>query len=165
MGLFQRLKNIFTGGRPAGGGFFERARQRRVERQARRSERIMDKMEKQQRKEQERRQKEADFKKKVEAYNKGKKTFEARWGFSDREYDNFIQFVSSIPDEMKEAFGSENLVEVFRTGKDLGLSPEDLKNVVTQTYNTAGGTQEDLINDIYFMMEQMSNQMSEGAYV
>lgn len=169
MGFFQWLKNIFTGGRPAGGGFFERARQRRferkAERQAKRSQKIMDKLEKQQRKEDEKRQKEADFKKKVEAYNKGRETFGQRWGFKDQEYDNFIQFVASIPDEMKEAFGSENLVEVFRTGRDLGLTPEELKGVVSDTYASAGGTQEDLINDIYFSMEALSSQKEAGAYV
>lgn len=166
MGLFSRIKNLFTGGRPvAQGGFFERAKQRRIERQARRSQRIMDKLEKQQRKEEEKQQKEEDFRKKQEAYNKGRDTFRERWDFSNDDYDNFIQFIASIPDEMKEAFGSENLVEIFRTGRDLGLTPEELKGVVSDTYASAGGTQEDLINDIYFSMEALSSQKEAGAYV
>lgn len=168
MGFFERLRNLFRGGEASQeqrGGFFERARQRRIERQARRSQKIMEKLEKQQRKEEERKKKEADQRKKEEAYKKSAETFKERWGFSSQAYDDFIQFVSSVPDEMKEVFGSENLVEIFRTGNSLGLDPNELKDIVSQTYSEAGGTQEDLINDIYFNMEMMSNQKSEGAYV
>lgn len=170
MGFFSRLREFFFGrgeaAAPSGRvGFGERMRQRRIERQAKRSQKIMEKLEKQQRKEEEKRKKAEDFRKKEEAYNKGRDTFRERWGFSNRDYDNFVQFIASVPDEMKEAFGSENLVEVFRTGKNLGLDPTELKDVITNTYSVAGGTQEDLINEIYFNMEELASQKSEGAYV
>ena len=172
MGLFSKLGRIFGIGKgnatPSGGGFWQRRREareeRRRERAAKRSERRMDKMEKQRRKEEEARQKREDERKKREAHEAARNTFKDRWGFSDQEYDGFIQFVSSIPDELKEVFGSENLVEAFRTGKSLGLNPSDMKAVLDQTYaGSEAGTQEDIINDLYYNMEMFAQE--KGAHV
>lgn len=171
MGFFERLRNLFTGGaaevpRP---GFRERVRQRREERRRerdwKRSQKRQEKMEKEDRKREEAEQKRKDEQKKREAHEKGRETFKDRWGFNDEEYDGFIQFVSSVPDELKEVFGSENLVEVFRTGKSMGLSPDDMKQVLQQTYSESGGTQEDLINDLYVNLQGYAQNVKEGAYV
>ena len=139
MGFFERLRNLFRGGEASQeqrGGFFERARQRRIERQARRSQKIIEKLEKQQRKEEERQKKEADQRKKEEAYKKSAETFKERWGFSSQAYDDFIQFVSSVPDEMKEViqvgqavlvpFGRQGLINAFVVGFS-DYVPEDIR--------------------------------------
>lgn len=183
MGFFSRLKNIFSGRAASapetpksGGGFWERMKQSRQERkQARewkRSQERMEKMEqeslkeKARRKAEEKEKKKADQKRREAAHEKGRDTFKENWGFSDREYDDFIQFIDGASDEIKEVFGSNNLVEAFRTGRSLGLSPNDLKNVLDQTYNmTEGGTQEDIINDLYMNMSAYAESVREGSYV
>lgn len=183
MGFFSRLKNIFSGRAAAapetpksGGGFWERMKQARQKRKQtrewKRSQERMEKMEqeslkeKARRKAEEKEKKKADQKRREAAHEKGRDTFKDNWGFSDREYDDFIQFIDGASDEIKEVFGSNNLVEAFRTGRSLGLSPNDLKNVLDQTYNmTDGGTQEDIINDLYMNMSAYAESVREGSYV
>lgn len=183
MGFFSKLKGLFLGrgaAAPSGSGerkgFFERVRERREEkriaREWERSQKRMEKMEqeslkqKAKRKAEERREKKAAEQKSREYHERGRETFKDNWGFNDREYDEFIQFVDGASEEIKEVFGSNNLVEAFRTGRSLGLSPENMKHVLDQTYNmTEGGTQEDIINDLYVNMEAYAAGSREGSYV
>ena len=183
MGFFNKLKGLFSGrgaAAPSGSGerkgFFERARERREERRIarewERSQKRMEKMEKEslkekaKRKAEERQQKREAEQRSREAHERGRETFKDNWGFSDSEYDAFIQFIDGASDELKEVFGSSNLVEAFRTGRSLGLSPDDMKSVLDQTYNmTEGGTQEDIINDLYVNMEAYAAGAREGSYV
>lgn len=183
MGFFSKLRSIFSGRgavAPSGSGerkgFFERVRERREEkriaREWKRSQERMEKMEKEslkekaRRKAEEREKKRADQERREAAHEKSRGTFKDNWGFNDQEYDDFIQFIDGASDELKEVFGSNNLVEAFRTGRSLGLSPDDMKAVLDQTYNmTEGGTQEDVINDLYINMEAYATGAREGAYV
>lgn len=183
MGFFSKLKGLFSGrgaAAPSGSGerkgFFERVRERREEkriaREWKKSQERMEKMEqeslkqKAKRKAEERREKKASEQKSREYHERGRETFKDNWGFNDKEYDDFIQFIDSASDEIKEVFGSNNLVEAFRTGKSLGLSPEDMTAVLDQTYAmTDGGTQEDIINDLYTNMEAYAAGTREGSYV
>lgn len=183
MGFFSKLKGLFSGrgaaassGSGESKGFFERVRERREEkriaREWKRSQERMEKMEqeslkqKSKRKAEERREKREAEQRSRESHERGRETFKDNWGFSDKEYDAFIQFIDGASDELKEVFGSNNLVEAFRTGRSLGLSPEDMKKVLDQTYNmTEGGTQEDIVNDLYINMEAYAAGAREGAYV
>ena len=183
MGFFSRLKSIFSGRAAAapetpkaGGGFWERLRQGRQERkQARewkKSQERMEKMEqenlkqKAKRKAEERREKKAAEQKSREYHERGRETFKDNWGFNDKEYDDFIQFIDSASDELKEVFGSNNLVEAFRTGRTLGLTPDDMKAVLMQTYNdTDSGTQEDIIDSLYYNIYALSSNIEVGSHV
>ena len=157
-------------------GFFDRLRERAADRKRarewKRSQDRMEKMEKEnlrekmKRKAEEREQKRAAEEKSREYHERGRETFQDRWNFSDKEYDDFIHFIDGTGEDLKEAFGSNNLVEAFRTGRNLGLSPEDMQYVLKQTYDmTEGGTQEDIINDLYSNMEAYAGSVSEGSYV
>ena len=171
MGFFSKLKGLFSGRgatAPSGSGerkgFFEQLKERRKEhkiaREWKRSQKRMEKMEKEsqkqkeQRKEEEQEQKKEDQRRKEEAHEKARKSFKENWGFSDKEYDAFIQFISGIGDELKEIFGSDNLVEIFRTGISYQLSAPELKHILYQSYiHSEGGTQEDLIDFVYLNIQ------------
>lgn len=184
MGFFSRLKGIFSGRGAAGasgsgkpsGGFWQRRKEKREEkrreREWKKSQERMEKMEKEslkqkaQRKAEEQKQKRASERKSREYHERGRETFKDRYGFNDKEYDGFVQFVDGMGEDLKEVFGSNNLVEAFRTGRSLGLSPADIKSILDQTYNmTEGGTQEDIINDLYSNMEAYAENVREGSYV
>lgn len=186
MGLFNRIKGLFGRQDPTGvsynnegtprGGFWQRVgdglKQRRIDRQWKKSQERMEKMEreslrdKMRRKAEEAAQKKAYEERMRAAHEQGRQSFQEHYGFNDRQYDDFIQFIDGTGEDLKEAFGSENLVEAFRTGREYGLSPEDMRAVLDQTYNmTEGGTQEDIINDLYANMAAYAGNVKEGSYV
>ena len=171
MGFFQRLKQFFTPAAPSPkvGGFISKARARweemKRERAFKRSQKRQAKMEKAQRKAEEAAKKRADEQKKRDAHEKAAETFMDRWGFNRSEYERFIQFMESVPDDLKEAFSSGSLVEAFRKGRSLGLSPDDMKVVLNQTYSDTEGTQEDLVNDLYMNMSAYAEYIKERSYV
>ena len=149
------------------GGLFnkeERARRKR-ERDYRRSQRRQERMErreekrrqkeKEKRASEEQRAKEEKAQKEEERYKQREKTFDKRWGFTPDMHSGFIQFINSIPPEVREAFGSEQLVEVYRSGNNINMSPEDLANLVMNTWNNSEAmTAEELIDELYTNMEQ-----------
>lgn len=183
MGFFGKIReriakafNQPTAPAPEHKGFFERRREAREEKRIRkeweRSQRRQEKMEreaekqKQKRRSEERQQKREAEQRAREAHEKARDTFLNNWGFTPSEYEGFIQFVDGLGSDLKEAFGSENLVEAFRTGRSLGLNPSDMKAVLEQTYNMGnGGTQEDFVNDLYANMNTYAISVSEGAFV
>ena len=183
MGFFSKLRGIFSGRKAAASsgsgerkGFFERVRERREEkriaREWERSQKRMEKMEqeslkqKAKRKAEERLEKKAAEQKSREYHERGRETFKDNWGFNDKEYDDFIQFIDGASDEIKEVFGSNNLVEAFRTGRTLGLTPDDMKAVLKQTYNDIdGGTQEDIVDSLYYNIYALSSNIEEGSHV
>ena len=156
MGLFKLI-----------GGFFnkEARAQRQRERDYRRSQRRQERMERreekrrqkerEQRAAQERREKEEKAQREEERYKQSEKTFDKRWGFTPDMHSGFIQFINSIPPEVREAFGSEQLVEVYRSGNNINMSPEKLADLVMNTWNNSEAmTAEELIDDLYTNMEQ-----------
>lgn len=167
------------------GGWFQRRReareQRKREKEWERSKRRQEKMdrereeyerkkaeeEKARRTAEERAQKEADKKRREEADAKMRDTFKERWGFNDQEYDEFLPFIASFDEYMKEWIQSESLVEVFKTGRSYNISGEDIKQIIDATYNEMSGgfTAEDLIDEIYSNIEGYAQNVSEGAYV
>ena len=192
MGFFGKLRERFFGrpaepstGSEAAGGWFQRRREAREERKRKReyekSQRRQEKMDRE-REEYERKREEAE-KKRREAEEKAKKDedrkrreqqdqetrakFKERWGFSDDEYDEFIPFIASFDDYMKEWVQSESLVEIFRTGKSYNLAPDEIKMIIDTTYNDMSGgfTAEDLIDEVYTNMRGYAQNVSEGAYV
>lgn len=183
MGFFSKLKGLFSGRGAAASsgsgerkGFFDRVRERREEkriaREWKRSQERMEKMEKESLKEKAKRkaeewqQKREAEQRSKEAHERGRETFKDNWGFSDTEYDAFIQFIDGASEELKEVFGSSNLVEAFRTGHTLGLTPDDMKAALIQTYNdTDGGTQEDIIDNLYYNIYVLSSNIKAGSHV
>ena len=195
MGFFGKLKERFFGGRHAvptpatpsgsGGGWFQRRREARAERKRQReyekSQRRQEKMDrereeyerkksetdKKRREAEEKAQKEADRRKREAEDQKMREKFEERWGISGGEYDNFIQFISSFDEYMKEWVQSESLVEIFKTGRQYNLAPEDIKNVFDTTYNEMSGgfTAEDLIDEVYSNLRDYAQNVSKGAYI
>lgn len=182
MSFFSRLKDIF---RPSGKseyeapkGFWERRKERRQERKQEReyvrSQRRQEKMdrERREREEKERRKREEEQQKKEaeekarQRDQKARETFKDRWGFNDQEYADFIKFIASIPDDLKEAFGSETLVEAFRTANEYGISGQELNYILQQTYAMSdGGTQEDIVNDLFINIQGYAQNMESGAFI
>ena len=182
MSFFSRLKDIFRpSGRPeyeAPKGFWERRKERRQERKREReyerSKRRQEKMdrERREREEKERRKREEEQQKREaeekarERDAKARKTFQDRWGFNDQQYDDFTKFIASTPDDLKEAFGSETLVEAFRTANEYGISGQDLNDILQQTYAMSeGGTQEDIVNDLFINIQGYAQNMESGAFI
>ena len=163
MGIFKFLGGLFNKEVRA-----ERKRERDYRRSQRRQERMERREEKRRQKEkerraaEERRAKEEQAQKEEERYKKSEKTFNDRWGFNASMYDNFIQFMNAIPPEVREAFGSEQLVEIFRAGSNINMSPEDLAGLVMESWTSAEDmTAEELVNDLY---ERMERWVSENTY-
>lgn len=177
MNLWNRIKGIFRRdasapeGEKTESGFFGRLKQRRAERKRkkeyRRSQRRMEKMERTEQKRQDeskrQRQKEEQFAKwqaeQEERHRdqKARKTFKERWGFSDKEYEGFVGFIASIPKQYVEQVGSDTIVEVFRSGVEMGLTSHDMQIVVRDTIENMQVHQfvyaEDVIDDLYTNMQ------------
>lgn len=177
MGFFRSLfgKVFGRGEAPKRPGFFSKERraerkqaraEKKIQRDYERSQKKQEKMDKKIREQEEQQQKYKDEQKKREQQEHARSTFKKRYGFNDREYEGFIQFIGSVGEDMKDVYGSMNLVEAFRTGKSLGLDPKDMVQVVKATYSdTFSATQEDLIDDLYRNMEGYAQNVKEGAYV
>lgn len=192
MGFFGKLKERFFGGQKApaapsgsGGGWFQRRREKREERKRQKeyekSQRRQEKMDKEReeyerkkaeadkarREAEERARKEADRKKREEEDLSTKEKFKQRWGFTDEEYYEFMPFIASFDEYMKEWVQSESLVEIFKTGKQYKLSGDEIKYIIDSTYNEMSGgfTAEDLIDEVYLNMKGYAQNVAEGAYV
>jgi hypothetical protein len=163
MGIFKFFGGLFNKEARA-----ERKRDRDYRRSQKRQERMERREEKRRQKEkerraaEERRAKEEQAQKEEERYKQSEKTFNDRWGFNASMYDNFIQFMNAIPPEVREAFGSEQLVEIFRAGSNINMSPEDLAGLVMESWTSAEDmTAEELVNDLY---ERMERWESDNTY-
>lgn len=178
MSFFSRLKDIFRpSGRPeyeAPKGFWERRKERRQEREYERSQRRQEKMdrkrrereEKERRKREEERQKKEAEEKAREKDAKARETFKDRWGFDDAQYDGFVQFIASVPEDLKEAFGSDTFIEAFRTADRYDISGTELVDILNQTYAMSeGGTQEDIINDLFVNIHGYAQNKQSGAFI
>lgn len=97
-------------------------------------------------------EKQAAYNKEVEAANKAYEEFNKYWTMSRPEYDRFVQFIGSMDDAMIEKFGSDNLVEMFRTGERKNLSPTEIFEKVNTAYNQGGTYAEDYINNFYDLL-------------
>lgn len=168
--LFNRIFN--RGGAAEGSGgirgwFKERRQQRQYERSQRRQDR-MDRAEEKRRESEkakraaeDRAKKEADARKQQQRYKESEKKFNKRWGFTPEMHDNFLQFINSIPPDVREAFGSEQLVEIYRSGHNLDIKPEDLSSLVLSTWNNSEAiTADELVDEVYTNM-QMLRQFQE----
>ena len=176
MGFFQRLFNkIRPSAAPSsGGGFWERRRERKREREFERSQRRQEKMDRERaeqeekarkKREEEQAKREAEQKER-ERDQKARDTFKSRWGMDDSEYEAFVQFIASTPPEIKEAFGSDTLVEAFRTANSYGISGSELNYILQQTYAMAeAGTQEDIVNDLFVNIQGYAQNMESGAFI
>lgn len=101
--------------------------------------------------------KQAAYEKEVEAYEQAAQTFMQNWGgFSRSQYDQFVSFIGALPEEYKsnEAFGSKSIVEAWRQGKSYNLSDEQIIKTMGKVLDeSAGGNQEDVINNLYDALE------------
>ena len=97
-------------------------------------------------------EKQAAYDKEVEAANKAYEEFNKYWTMSRPEYDRFVQFIGSMDDAMVEKFGSDNLVEMFRTGERKNLSPTEIFEKVNTAYNMGGTYAEDYINNFHDLL-------------
>lgn len=161
MNIFQRLFNRVMGrGEAPAGGWRERRAERKREREYLRSQKRIEKLErkeqkreqreKAQRAKEEQQQKQQQRRKKERQHKKGEKTFRNRWGFPKGVYDNFINFISNIPQDIVEAFGSEQLVEVYRTGQNISMNSKDLADIVIEAYTENESMYaEDLLDEVY----------------
>lgn len=174
MNIFQRLfKKAMGRGEAPAGGWRERRAERKRERDYLRSQKRMEKLERKerereqreraQRAKEEQRQKQQQRREKERQHKKGEKTFRNRWGFPKGEYDNFINFISNIPQDIVEAFGSEQLVEVFRAGENIGMNPKDLADVVMETYTENESMYaEDLLDEVYDRISDYNETVGGG---
>lgn len=175
MNIFQRLFNRVMGrGEARAGGWRERRAERKREREYKRSQKRMEKLErKEQKREQreraqrakeEQQQKQQQRREKERQHKKGEKTFRNRWGFSKGEYDGFIRFMDALPMDIKETFGSEQLVEIYRSGTNLGFDPESLANIVRETVTESDASYaEDLVNAVYEKMTEYYERSQEDV--
>lgn len=97
-------------------------------------------------------EKQAAYDREVEAANKAYEAFNRNWNMSRSDYDNFVQFIGSMDDAMKENFGSGNLVEMFRAGQRKNLTPTQIFEKVNTAYNQGGTYAEDYINNFYDLL-------------
>ena len=97
-------------------------------------------------------EKQAAYDREVEAANKAYEAFNRNWNMSRADYDNFVQFIGSMDDAMKENFGSGNLVEMFRAGQRKNLTPTEIFEKVNTAYNQGGTYAEDYINNFYDLL-------------
>lgn len=97
-------------------------------------------------------EKQAAYDKEVEAANKAYEEFNKYWTMSRPEYDRFVQFIGSMDDAMIEKFGSDNLVEMFRTGERKNLTPTEIFEKVNTAYNMGGTYAEDYINNFHDLL-------------
>ena len=97
-------------------------------------------------------EKQAAYDREVKEANKAYKKFNRNWHMSRANYDNFVQFIGSMDDSMKENFGSGNLVEMFRAGQRKKLSPTEIFEKVNTAYNQGGTYAEDYINNFYDLL-------------
>ena len=97
-------------------------------------------------------EKQAAYIREVDAANKAYEAFNRNWNMSRSEYDRFVQFIGSMDDAMVEKFGSDNLVEMFRTGERKKLSPTEIFEKVNTAYNMGGTYAEDYINNFHDLL-------------
>lgn len=97
-------------------------------------------------------EKQAAYDREVEAANKAYDAFNEHWSMSRPEYDKFVQFIGSMDDAMVEKFGSDNLVEMFRTGERKNLTPTEIFEKVNTAYNMGGTYAEDYINNFHDLL-------------
>ena len=97
-------------------------------------------------------EKQAAYIREVDAANKAYDAFNEHWSMSRSEYDRFVQFIGSMDDAMVEKFGSDNLVEMFRTGERKKLSPTEIFEKVNTAYNMGGTYAEDYINNFHDLL-------------
>ena len=97
-------------------------------------------------------EKQAAYDREVAAANKAYEKFNSYWHMSRSDYDNFVQFIGSMDDAMKENFGSGNLVEMFRAGQRKNLTPTEIFEKVNTAYNQGGTYAEDYINNFYDLL-------------
>lgn len=178
MGFFSKLKGLFSRSQAPSGerkGFFERRREKKRQREYERSQKRQEKMDKERqaqeakekrKREEEQKKREAEQKER-ERDQKARNKFKERWGMNDQEYDNFTQFISAVPGELKEVFGSETLLEAFRTANSYNISGSDLNMILKQTYNNAapGSDVEDVINDLFINIQGYAENVKSGAFI
>lgn len=97
-------------------------------------------------------EKQAAYDREVKAANKAYKAFNRNWNMIRADYDNFVQFIGSMDDAMKENFGSGNLVEMFRAGQRKNLTPTEIFEKINTAYNQGGTYAEDYINNFYDLL-------------
>ena len=100
---------------------------------------------------------EAEQKLKQTAYDK----FTENWGSMDEvDYDRFVQLIGAMPSELREVFGSHNVVEAFRTGRQYELSTTEIFEKLNDAYENTKGSQEDVLNTFY---ATLSGSYKEGS--
>ena len=104
-------------------------------------------------------EKQRDYEERLEQYERGRQTFEERYGSMDGGYDRFVSFIGALPDEYKgnETFGSKNIVEAWRTAQELKLSDDQMLHVMIDTLNSAEGqglSQAEILDDLYSNMRE-----------